>query len=376
MAIHEDPSKARLKTQLAKIPIFYKIALKSSQMHFSEILLHWYKNHHRELPWRETHDPYHIWISEIILQQTRVLQGIDYYVNFIRRFPTLFSLAQASEQEVLKTWEGLGYYSRAMNLHFTAREILHRRGGIFPQRYQELKQLKGIGSYTAAAIASICFKEPVPAIDGNAYRVLARHFGLYDDISTTRAQKKFMTLGRQIIHHIAPGDFNQAVMELGSTLCTPKQVQCQICPVNDSCFALQHKVVYQLPVKVKKIAIKQRFFYYLVLHSIQGIWIRCRTNTDIWKGLYEFPLIHSTQALSPTEIQGTMHSSFGIPAVPIRQLMHKLTHQNLHIEFWKGQTQEIPKEKFERFELVSIDMLTQYPFPKPIALFLKDEKII
>lgn len=344
-------------------------------MNFSEILLHWYENQHRKLPWRETNNPYNIWVSEIILQQTRVSQGINYYVNFIKRFPTLDSLAQAGEQEVMKAWEGLGYYSRARNLHFTAKEIRKQNNGVFPQNYEELIRLKGIGTYTAAAIASICFKEPVAAIDGNAYRVLARHFGLYDDISVAKNQKKFMNLGRQIIHCTAPGDFNQAIMELGSTICTPKQAQCTTCPVNDSCFALQHKVMYQLPVKTKKTIVKQRFFYYLFLFSNQGIWIRRRTHADVWKGLYEFPLIQSDRAFSPNEVQEIMYNTFDALAAPICQLTHKLTHQSLHIEFWEGHDQENSKEKLKESELVPIDMLDQYPFPRPIALFLKDKKM-
>ncbi|XOD68885.1 MAG: A/G-specific adenine glycosylase [Flavobacteriales bacterium AspAUS03] len=345
-------------------------------MDFSEIMLYWYKTHHRELPWRKTHDPYHIWVSEIILQQTRVMRGVDYYVNFIAHFPTLSSLAQASEQEVLKAWEGLGYYSRARNLHFTAREIYKQRGEVFPQRYQELIQLNGIGTYTAAAIASICFKEPIPAIDGNAYRVLARHFGLYDDIHIAKTKKKFIVLGHQIIHRDAPGDFNQAVMELGSTLCTPKQAQCSQCPVNYTCFALQHKAVYQLPVKMKKIKVKQRFFYYLIVSSDQGVWLQRRTHTDIWKGLYEFPLIHVTQALSAAEVQEALYNEFGILSTLIHQSVHKLTHQSLQIEFWKGQIQKISKNKLGKFELIPLDALDRYPFPRPITLFLESEKMI
>ncbi|XOD68013.1 MAG: A/G-specific adenine glycosylase [Flavobacteriales bacterium Tduv] len=343
-------------------------------MTFSETLLSWYETQHRKLPWRETHDPYYIWVSEIILQQTRVLQGMNYYVNFIKRFPSLDSLAQAGEQEVMKAWEGLGYYNRARNLHFTAKKIRQQKNGFFPQHYEGLIQLKGIGTYTAAAIASICFKEPVPAIDGNAYRVLSRHFGLYDDISVAKSKKRFMDLGRQIIHQTAPGDFNQAVMELGSTICTRKQAQCQKCPVNDSCFALQNKAVYQLPVKTKKNSVKQRFFYYLFLSSDQGIWIQCRRDADIWKGLYELPLIHSAQFFSPTEVQKAMYNTFDVLAAPIYQLTHKLTHQNLHIEFWEGHAQKNTKEKLEGFELVATDMLDKYPFPRPISLFLKNKK--
>src|SRR5690606_24908055 len=263
-------------------------------MTFNSLILIWFDKNKRNLPWREDQDPYKIWLSEIILQQTRVAQGLDYYLKFIENFPTVKHLAEADETEVLKLWQGLGYYSRARNLHFTARYIVENLNGKFPDNFTDLLQLKGVGEYTAAAIASIAFHEAVPAIDGNAFRVYARYYNIDIDIATPRAKKYFFELGKAIMDLKRPGDFNQAVMELGATVCTPVNPKCEICPVNESCEALAKNTVNQLPVKSKKVKVKHRNFHFLEISDGENFLIKKRTENDVWKNLYNFPLFETT----------------------------------------------------------------------------------
>src|SRR5690606_46065 len=232
-------------------------------MTFNSLILIWFDKNKRNLPWREQKDPYKIWLSEIILQQTRVAQGLDYYIKFTQTFPNLQDLAKAEESEILKLWQGLGYYSRARNLHFTAKHIVENLDSNFPDNFTDLLKLKGIGEYTAAAIASIGFDEAVPAIDGNAFRVYARYFNIQMDISLPKTKKYFLELGKKIIDPQRPGDFNQAVMELGATVCVPLSPKCGICPLNNSCEALAKKTVEQLPIKSKKLKIRNRKLHFL-----------------------------------------------------------------------------------------------------------------
>ncbi|CAG0900588.1 unnamed protein product [Cyprideis torosa] len=267
-------------------------------MSIEKKLLSWYQKNHRKLPFRETKDPYKIWLSEIIFQQTRIDQGLPYYEKFIRHYPTIFELAKASEQEVLKDWQGLGYYSRARNLHFTAQFVMENLDGEFPNNYLDIKQLKGIGSYTAAAIASISFNEAVAAIDGNALRVLSRYFGVKDDIAKEKNKKKFFELGNEIISKEHPGDFNQAIMELGATVCLPKnQAKCTDCPLNDSCYALAHQKVEELPIKSKTVKVKEETISYVVHAQEDGVWMKKRSSKGIWKNMYDFPEVEETKKL-------------------------------------------------------------------------------
>ncbi|HET8808815.1 MAG TPA: A/G-specific adenine glycosylase, partial [Flavobacteriaceae bacterium] len=263
-------------------------------MNFSEKLIDWYLPQKRELPWRNTVDPYKIWLSEIMLQQTRVAQGLPYYEVFLENFPAVFDLAKASEEKVLKLWQGLGYYSRARNMHFTAKYIAEEKNGEFPKTASGLLKLKGIGDYTAAAIASICFGEPVPVVDGNVYRALSRIFGIETPIDSTLGKKEFKQLAHQLIDPKKPAEHNQALMEFGALQCKPKNPLCETCPFQNSCMALQLGKIEKLPVKTKKIKTTLRHFNYLVFVSKnKQTLLQQRTGKGIWQNLYEFPLLES-----------------------------------------------------------------------------------
>jgi len=299
--------------------------------HFAAQIQGWYTKNKRELPWRETNDPYKIWISEIILQQTRVDQGTAYYCRFIKHFPTVKKLAEAGEDDVLKNWQGLGYYSRARNLHFTARYIQNELGGKFPDTHKVLLQLKGIGPYTAAAIASIAFNLPYPALDGNVYRVLSRYFGIETPVDSTKGKKEFYNLANEFIPSDNPGFHNQAMMEFGALQCTPKPI-CTKCPVLDSCVAYRHKMVNQFPVKEKKARQRKRYFYYFLIENGEFIYLEKRLRNDIWKNLYQFPLVETSEELSDQDIAELKNISFlngctkNLKTItPVRK--HILSHQ-------------------------------------------------
>ncbi|MHC2993664.1 adenine glycosylase, partial [Pontibacter sp. HJ8] len=261
--------------------------------YFSDTLIAWYQRHKRALPWRETTDPYLIWLSEVILQQTRVKQGLPYYRSFADAYPTVQHLAAAPEDEVLRLWQGLGYYSRARNMHHTARQIVEEYGGVFPDNYETLLKLRGVGSYTAAAIASFAFREQVAVLDGNVFRVLARVFGLSDDIAVPASRKVFQQLANKLIPSDTPDIFNQAVMEFGAIQCTPVMPDCLFCPLQQSCFAFTHGLVQELPVKSKAKAARPRFFHYIVFELEGKYYLRKRLSGDIWEGLYDFYLYES-----------------------------------------------------------------------------------
>jgi A/G-specific adenine glycosylase len=336
-------------------------------MNFNKVITSWYSENQRNLPWRETKDPYLIWISEVILQQTRVAQGMPYYTAFTQQFPTVSLLAQAQEQDVLRLWQGLGYYSRARNLHATAKHISNEMGGIFPSTYADLLKLKGIGSYTAAAIASFAYDEPVPVVDGNVFRVLSRIFGVEDDISLPRTKKIFWELAFSLIENNA-ALFNQAIMEFGALQCVPKNPDCKTCVFNHKCYALQQNAISKFPIKTKKIKIKKRYFNYLVfLDASNQTLIQKRTHSDIWKNLYEFPLVE-------TEFEVTFenHATFlKLPnskfvSKPIKML-HKLTHQQLYISFWVIKVDKLPEKG------VKLSEIATYPFPVVIFNFIQTD---
>ncbi len=340
---------------------------------FSTKLLAWYAANKRDLPWRGTQNPYKIWLSEIMLQQTRVEQGWNYYLAFTDAYPTVRDLAAASEQEVLNLWQGLGYYSRARNLHFTAKYITNELGGIFPKTYAELLKLKGVGKYTAAAIASFAYGEAVPAIDGNVYRVLARLFGEYEIINTTKAEKKFTALAMQLLPLNDAGDFNQAMMELGATVCKPKNPDCLFCPVAEMCWANAQNKQMELPVKKSAIKVRNRYFNYFVLTDDNSILLKKREGKDVWKHLYEFPLLEKEKALLE-DCSEFLLEHFGIENPTFQQLtpnpiVHKLSHQHLHIVFWKV-TGRV--KSFENCDFVAETELSNYPMPIVLANFLKD----
>lgn len=304
-------------------------------MNFADILLAWFDENHRDLPWRGESDPYKIWVSEIILQQTRVVQGIAYYHNFLAHFPDIKTLANAAEDDVLKVWQGLGYYSRARNMHAAAQSIMESHNGKFPNNYQEIKKLKGIGDYTAAAVGSIAFNLPYPAVDGNVLRFISRHFGIFDNVVLNSTRKKIEGICAKHLPHKHAGRYNQALMEMGAIQCTPKNPHCETCPFAESCYALKHLQVSVLPIKEQQIHIKDRFFNYLIyLYENQTI-IQQRTGNDIWKGLFEFPLVETENDtfniddyLSKNGIATVEKPTLGF------QKRHVLTHQNIHAKFW------------------------------------------
>lgn len=300
-------------------------------------LLSWYADNKRELPWRDHPDAYAVWISEIILQQTRVAHGLDYFCRFMARFPRVEDLAAADEDEVLKLWQGLGYYSRARNLHAAARAIATR--GSFPGTYEEIRALRGVGDYTAAAIASIAFGLPYAVVDGNVYRVLSRHFGIDTPIDSTAGRKEFRELAQALLDKRRPGLYNQALMDFGAMQCTPQAPRCLCCPMADSCAALQQGRVDSLPVKARRAAVRHRYFAYICIRSAGHIFLHRRPAGDIWQGLYEPFLVEFDHA--PAEEEVYAHEAVGAvlpagtPLVPVAKgLSHVLTHRHLHADFY------------------------------------------
>ena len=339
-------------------------------MDFTHQLLNWYKKHKRNLPWRATTNPYYIWLSEIILQQTRIEQGLPYYEGFTTKFPTLKDLATADEDAVLKLWQGLGYYSRARNLHFTAQYIYNHLKGVFPKSYTEIIKLKGIGPYTAAAIASFAYKEPVAVVDGNVFRVLSRFFGIYDDIAVTKTRAVFQNLANELISQKHPDLFNHAIMDFGATVCLPANPKCDSCIFNDNCFAFLKNEVAKLPVKNKKSSIKNRYLNYLILKKNNEIVIQQRTEKDIWQQLFELPLIE-TASNNEEELflhLSNLYPNNNIKKVTTNTIKHKLSHQQLHINFY-----EIDVSTFTLNQQTSaIGDLHNYAYPIVIWNFLKD----
>lgn len=307
---------------------------------FNRRLKSWYLENHRPLPWRETKDPYKIWLSEVILQQTRVAQGLPYYERFVEQFPTVFELAAADERDVLRLWQGLGYYSRARNMHFTARQVVHDFHGEFPRTSRELLKLKGLGQYTAAAIASFAFDEAVPAIDGNVYRVMARIFGITSDMLSNEGKKEFLKLAGQLVSREDPATYNQAMIEFGALQCVPVSPNCAACVFHTRCYANARQMQGQLPVKIKKLSVKKRFLNYFIIRQGDRLALRERTGSDIWKGLYDFHLVESSfPAATPDDLLVSDPSIRGLLAtgrlaeVP-KIYSHILTHQRLEVRFW------------------------------------------
>ena len=342
-------------------------------MRFSKALTHWYLQNKRDLPWRNDTNPYTIWLSEIMLQQTRVAQGLPYYLAFTEAFPTVFDLAKANEEQVLKLWQGLGYYSRARNLHATAKHIAEDLNGVFPPDYKSLLRLKGVGEYTAAAIASFSYNEAVPVVDGNVYRVLSRYFNVETDIASAKAKNEFTLLAHEVLPKDNPALFNQAIMEFGALQCVPKSPNCEICPFNASCAALSLKKVSELPVKMKKLKVRNRFLNYLfLLDNNNKTQINQRTSKGIWHNLYEFPLVETETLTSEEAVLELIRSQFGeisnIALLESETVVHKLSHQHLHIKFWKI-NQNIIFENGLDFE-----NLNKFPFPIVLHNFIENNK--
>lgn len=344
---------------------------------FAEVLLKWNKEkNRRQMPWKEEKDPYKIWLSEIILQQTRVEQGLDYYNRFIKAFPNIHQLASASDKKVFKMWEGLGYYSRCKNLLSTARYISKERKGRFPETFEEIKALYGIGPYTAAAIASFAFELPHAVVDGNVFRVLSRIFGIKEPIDSLIGKKKFFHLANELLYKKHPGIYNQAIMDFGAVLCKPKSPLCTTCPFQKYCFAFLNKKIGLLPVKEKKISIKHRWFYYLILEYRGKIAVRQRTDRDIWQHLYEFSLIETANeedkdfVLKRAEKKELLKKgSYNLVSISTL-FKQKLSHQLITGRFLKIKLEQKPIEMKDCIWVKGKE-IERYAFPVFINQYLK-----
>ena len=345
---------------------------KNTVRNFSKDLISWYLINKRELPWRKTKDPYKIWLSEIILQQTKVTQGLPYYLRFENKYPTVYKLAKASEQEVLKLWEGLGYYSRARNLHKAAKIVMDEFDGVFPSNYKDLIKLPGIGDYTASAISSFSVNEINPVVDGNVYRFLSRFIGIKTPINTNKSLKEFRNIAELLISKKNPSDFNQAIMEFGALVCKPSSPNCEKCMYQKNCFAYFNKEISNLPVKNNKKKVRDRFFNFLIIKSENNqTVVEKRKEKDIWQNLYQFPLIETEKEVNREVILEKLVKSryfdslnMDINLYKNKSFSHKLSHQNIHSSFW------IIKVKRVNMDQVKILNLSLYPFPKPISNFL------
>ncbi len=341
-------------------------------MNFSKNIINWYKTNKRDLPWRGSKNPYIIWLSEIILQQTRVNQGTPYFLKFIEKFKTIQDFANVNEEEILKTWEGLGYYSRARNMHFTAKYITNELSGNFPTNYKDLLKLKGIGTYTAAAIASICYEEKVAVADGNVFRVLSRYFGIDIDISLEKNKKHFQNIAQNLIGNYKPSEFNQALMEFGALQCKPKNPLCLNCVLNNNCVAFSLNKVDNFPVNLKKTKVKERYFYYFIIKDLNGkYFINKRKDKDIWQNLNEFYLIETAKNVSDKNIiikfsSEFAHNSFikNINVLHTKKITHKLTHQKLNISFFEVNLTKTFNEYISDFEIKN------FAFPIVIQKFI------
>ncbi len=342
---------------------------------FSKKLVIWYLQNKRDLPWRGLRDPYAIWLSEIMLQQTRVEQGLPYYNRFRAAFPTVQHLAEAPEEDVLKLWQGLGYYSRARNLHATAKYVWFDRGGEFPDSYSGLLELKGVGDYTASAIASICFDEPQAVVDGNVYRVLSRYFGVDEPIDGSSGKRLFRELAQQLIDHTQPGTYNQAIMEFGARQCVPRNPACSHCVLADSCRAKAEDRVDVLPFKARKTKTKSLYFNYLVVLAEDGrTLLNKRTEKGIWQNLYEFPLAQTDGPVGPEEeldheLLREIHSRYRVKRLyrfDSDPRQHLLSHRRILADFWLLETEAVGEEG------VMYNEVQHYPVPVLVDKFLKE----
>lgn len=351
--------------------------LKNNTLLFSyqQSLLNWYYEHKRDLPWRQTPTFYHVWISEIVLQQTQVKQGLDYYLQFINTFPDVESLAQATEDKVLKKWEGLGYYSRARNLHYAAKQIVEL--GDFPCSYKDWLKIKGVGPYTAAAITSIVAKEARAVVDGNVQRVLSRLLDYRTAVNSTTGIKEIQTFANQLLFADKPGDYNQAVMELGARVCTPKNPNCVECPIVEHCLAKKNRTVLVLPVKDKKIKVRSRFFNFYMITSSDNILLKKRSKGDVWEGLYQFPLLETA---SVDALPDPVNSGFfGRKELNRLQMLwegkHLLSHQKLNIRCWhlKTKAKEMSIDNYNWYPIKDLENLAM---PRPLRKIIGEYLVV
>jgi A/G-specific adenine glycosylase len=338
----------------------------------SKKLIAWYGLHKRDLPWRDISDPYRIWLSEIILQQTQVVQGLNYYLKFTEHFPTVTDLADAPEDTVMRLWQGLGYYSRARNLHAAAKLVKEKHKGKFPATYDEIKELKGVGDYTAAAIASFAYNLPHAVLDGNVYRVLSRLFDLHTPINSTKGKKEFQLLADELLDEKKAALHNSAMMEFGALWCKPQNPKCESCPVQEHCLAFKNGTVAQLPVKEKTGKIRSRYFHYIVFNYKDSVYIRKRTKKDIWQNLYEFYLLETEAPATEEAILSDpgllqLAGSFGVKKItPLKK--HILSHQHLFGTFYELSLKNPLKHK----DLLRVkrDDLMHYGLPQLIIKYL------
>lgn len=351
---------------------------------FGKSIIKWYEENKRELPWRESSDPYLIWISEIILQQTRVVQGYDYFLRFIKRFPDVRTLADADEDEVMKYWQGLGYYSRARNLHAAAKSMK----GVFPATYQEVLALKGVGEYTASAICSFAYGMPYAVVDGNVYRVLSRYFGIDTPIDSTKGKKLFAALADEMLDKKHPALYNQGIMDFGAIQCTPQSPNCLFCPLAESCSALAKGMVAKLPVKQHKTKTANRYFNYIYVRAGAYTFINKRTENDIWKNLFELPLIETSSALSEEDFlalpefcellasggivdkPGDQRNDMPVVRSVCREVKHVLSHRVIYANFYEL-TLPCESTSFGSFQKIKVEELGQYAVPRLVHAFIE-----
>ena len=340
---------------------------------FSNTIEKWYQEYKRELPWRESADPYVIWISEIILQQTRVVQGYDYFMRFMKRFPDVATLAQADEDEVMKYWQGLGYYSRARNLHAAAKSM----NGVFPKTYPEVRALKGVGDYTAAAICSFAYNMPYAVVDGNVYRVLSRYLGIDTPIDSTEGKKLLAAVADELLDKKNPALYNQAIMDFGAIQCSPQSPNCMFCPLASGCSALAGGMVAQLPVKQHKTKTTNRYFNYIYVRMGAYTLINKRTGNDIWKNLFEFPLIETPEAVSEEEFPALpeLRAMFAEGETPIiglvcRDVKHVLSHRVIYANFYMVDLPE-NSQSFTSYQKIKADELEQYAVSRLVHAFIE-----
>mgnify|MGYP001162196283 CR=1 FL=1 len=346
-------------------------------MTFSDQIISWYKQHKRDLPWRGIKDPYHIWLSEIILQQTTVAQGTPYYLRFVKHYPKVKDLATANQEDVLKLWQGLGYYSRARNLHFAAQQVMSEFNGTFPNTHKDILSLKGVGEYTAAAIASFAYDLPHAVVDGNVYRLLSRYFGIETPINSIEGKKTFFALANELLDSNNPSDYNQGIMEFGSQQCKPFNPNCNNCPLQKGCIAFQKQVVHKLPIKLKNIKHKKLYFDYFFIQHEGNTYITKRNSKGIWQNLYDFPLIENDKRISAKELILQAEKSLDINFEELKvskEYKHILSHRTIFARFWSieatTEPQNIDAQK------IPLEDLKQYPIPRLIELFLQDEQLI
>lgn len=358
--------------------ILYRLSVfaRMKDYNFAHKLLAWYHENRRILPWRDTHDPYIIWISEIILQQTRVVQGYDYFLRFMNRFPDVDALAAASEDEVLKCWQGLGYYSRARNLHAAARQIVEWGG--FPERYENIRQLKGVGDYTAAAIASFAFGLPHAVVDGNVYRVLSRYYGIEEPIDTGHGKKYFAAMAQELLPEgREAADYNQAVMDFGAMQCVPKSPKCEDCPLVDGCAAFRDKKIQELPVKSRALTVTERYLHYMYIEVGGEVAVFRRESNDIWKGLYEPFLIETPAACAPEnllndeKVPSFIRSDKAVMTYLCGGVRHQLTHRTLICDFYKVELADRPDDFGRRVCWVKKEELSNYTFPRLVVMLFE-----